>query len=795
VYNSYCNADTPYPSVSHESVPSLIDNLVNALYGAITKDVSSGKVVWNIPCDPANIPATINNIPRNAGEGLLCYIIRALNLTGASGIVTVNGTQTLTNKTLDATCSFLGNATTATNIAGGTAGKVVYQTGVNTTGFTDGGTSGQVLVSNGTSAPTWSTNISGQAGSVANASVSPAKLTTGGPSWDVNGNLTSSTVALNSSLRIHANNQTNNSSALAGIAISAFGGGWTLDVPQSSTYSNPLIVSNGNGTIERLRINSSGNVGIGTPSPNQKLDVSGNINASGTITGSNTVNIANSYANIGLASFFVKSGSDRSIALFTTNDGINFSKLTQFPLIDQNSSQIFAPDPSIRYLNGKFYIVVGDYATNSHDFVICTSTNLIDWTRYQLTFGNPICVTNGNAPNYTQTFASGPMIWAPELFVDSNGTMYVIASIQCAPDQADVDGVTIPFFRQFIATCTNVNALTFSAATELNLGGTAVGNSAPTLNKIDSCIVNNGSGYTLFVKNEYSKFIEQWTNSSLTGAWTYNRTLFRKYCEGPSVCDFTTPAGSKKWFVYVDNYDYAQTRYVTTSDLTNYSSDNIINIGTRVRHGTVINLSQYPKQAIDALVSSSALLKGSYDPFAYGVAKAWVNFNGVLPLATGKSYTRSGTTVTVTSTAHGYLSGAQLVISSATDSALNGRVTITVTNANTFTFTTSATGANGTLSYNETAFRSSYNVSSVTFNGSGDYTINFEKPMMDTGYAVSLGTVGSSLTNTQVNAVIAGTTAGGATTKTTTQLRIQYGSTAGIALYNCAEMNVVIFGN
>jgi hypothetical protein len=72
------------------------------LYGAITKDVTSGKVVWNIPCDPSNIPATINNIPRNAGEGLLCYIIRALNLTGASGIVTVNGTQTLTNKTLTA---------------------------------------------------------------------------------------------------------------------------------------------------------------------------------------------------------------------------------------------------------------------------------------------------------------------------------------------------------------------------------------------------------------------------------------------------------------------------------------------------------------------------------------------------------------------------------------------------------------------------------------------------------------------------------------------------------------------
>jgi hypothetical protein len=103
IYEGVCNADIPYPSVSHESVPSLIDNLVYALYGVIEKDVTSGKVVWNIPCDPSNIPATINGIPRNEGEGLLCYIIRALNLTTATaGYVTANGVETLANKTLTA---------------------------------------------------------------------------------------------------------------------------------------------------------------------------------------------------------------------------------------------------------------------------------------------------------------------------------------------------------------------------------------------------------------------------------------------------------------------------------------------------------------------------------------------------------------------------------------------------------------------------------------------------------------------------------------------------------------------
>lgn len=75
-YGSLCNTDTPYPSVSSESVPSLINNLVTALYGTINKDVSSGQIVWNIPCDP-NQSATIFNVARNPEEGLMCYFIRA----------------------------------------------------------------------------------------------------------------------------------------------------------------------------------------------------------------------------------------------------------------------------------------------------------------------------------------------------------------------------------------------------------------------------------------------------------------------------------------------------------------------------------------------------------------------------------------------------------------------------------------------------------------------------------------------------------------------------------------------
>ena len=79
--------EVPYPTISPESVPSLIGNLVYALYGTIEKSVSSGRVIWNIPCDPSADPATIDGFPRLPGEGLLCYIIRYFNFIGPIAII------------------------------------------------------------------------------------------------------------------------------------------------------------------------------------------------------------------------------------------------------------------------------------------------------------------------------------------------------------------------------------------------------------------------------------------------------------------------------------------------------------------------------------------------------------------------------------------------------------------------------------------------------------------------------------------------------------------------------------
>jgi hypothetical protein len=75
-YSSTCCPEVPYPSISSESVPSLIDNLVYALYGTINKSIVNGRVAWDVPCDPNATPASVPQIPREENEGLLCYLIR-----------------------------------------------------------------------------------------------------------------------------------------------------------------------------------------------------------------------------------------------------------------------------------------------------------------------------------------------------------------------------------------------------------------------------------------------------------------------------------------------------------------------------------------------------------------------------------------------------------------------------------------------------------------------------------------------------------------------------------------------
>jgi microcystin-dependent protein len=74
------------------------------------------------------------------------------NSTGTGNILIAS----LNGSDITGTVSSATSATTATNLAGGGAGQLPYQSASNTTAMLAAGTSGQVLTSSGASAPTWS---------------------------------------------------------------------------------------------------------------------------------------------------------------------------------------------------------------------------------------------------------------------------------------------------------------------------------------------------------------------------------------------------------------------------------------------------------------------------------------------------------------------------------------------------------------------------------------------------------------------------------------------------------------
>jgi hypothetical protein len=126
----------------------------------------------------------------------------------------------------------------------------------------------------------------------------------------------------------------------------------------------------------------------------------------------------------------------------------------------------------------------------------------------------------------------------------------------------------------------------------------------------------------------------------------------------------------------------------------------------------------------------------------YG-ARAWVNFNGTANSNVNGTYSQSGTTVTVTITAHGLSVGNELQMDITSGTAVDGSYTVaTVANANSFTYTAGTsltTSGNCTLLRN--TIRASQNISSVSDNGAGNYTVNFITVMADTNYC-TLATAG-----------------------------------------------------
>jgi len=185
------------------------------------------------------------------------------------------------------------------------------------------------------------------------------------------------------------------------------------------------------------------------------------------------------------------------------------------------------------------------------------------------------------------------------------------------------------------------------------------------------------------------------------------------------------------------------------------------------------------------------------------IAKAWVNFNGASAgnpdYPTGNTVTyaagSSTTLVTVTRSAHSIAVNDWITVSGVTGAtAVMGTFQVTAVTGTTFQYIVNSVVSGtvgGTAVVRVTTIRSQYNVSSITKNGTGDYTVNFATAMTDTNYSY----VGSSRFNADsFSGYTPSLYSWLSDSKTTSSVRVR-SNTSNQTVQDSSEVNLVVFGN
>ncbi len=92
------------------------------------------------------------------------------------------------------------------------------------------------------------------------------------------------------------------------------------------------------------------------------------------------------------------------------------------------------------------------------------------------------------------------------------------------------------------------------------------------------------------------------------------------------------------------------------------------------------------------------------------------------------------------------------------------------------------------------AIRSSYNVSSITDNGTGIYTVNFATALSDANYAVNV-TCGGNIKRAQVGSIGQSTQSGYTYSASAVSVQNSDPSNTGSPLADVEIVNVAVFGN
>jgi len=250
------------------------------------------------------------------------------------------------------------------------------------------------------------------------------------------------------------------------------------------------------------------------------------------------------------ATFTGDAATDMLLSIYTSLDGINFSLYSKTGYGGPTGS---LRDPSImKHSDGRYYLVFTAPPYNkpyaNQNFVgLAWSTDLQTWHTMS---------------NISTTGVTGVKLsWAPEWVVDGSGVPKF--TVNCSSTSSDL--------RPYLYTAASSDLTSWSGPVDIGIGPT----------NLDVQVLKVGDTWHCFTK---TSLLRHATAPAITGPWTYlpDRSDWANL-EGPCAVQLTD--GS--WMMCVDPmYDVAQ--YMTSPDITNWSSLIYWPGMSGIKHGTVI---------------------------------------------------------------------------------------------------------------------------------------------------------------------------------------------------------------
>lgn len=261
--------------------------------------------------------------------------------------------------------------------------------------------------------------------------------------------------------------------------------------------------------------------------------------------------------NIFIGTFF--DGSTEKLKFVTSLDGENFADI--LPDVDLSGR-----DPQIVYdeTNKKFYISCTWGSNNTDcDFTVYVTEDFETFTTKKVNLG---ILANRR--------------WAPELFFDTDGTLYAFIST----------GTTDSDMVVYKAVCTDIDTLTFNTATAVSLDGDSY---------IDANITKKDDVYYMVVKNETTAKEEIFSSINLTYWTKINSDVLKtgEPCEGGmmTIINNTFTFYGDTW----QSFGY----YITaqSNDPTSFTAFKRPNSLIGKRHGTVLYITD--QEAVKLITS------------------------------------------------------------------------------------------------------------------------------------------------------------------------------------------------